>query len=48
MTKKELQQENKVLKLEIEALLATQARLETNISNLQKANAHGRRGLPWR
>ena len=48
MTKKELQQENKILKQEIEALLVTQARLETKISDLQKANAHGRRGLPWR
>ena len=43
-----LRSENRALKEEVEELQKTIARLETKISGLQKANAHGRRGLPWR
>ena len=48
MTKKDLQLQNDQLKTTINNMERSIQRLKAKISDLQKANAHGRRGLPWR
>jgi predicted nuclease with TOPRIM domain len=46
-TKAQLIEENQELRVEIENMQKTIKKLENKAIQLEKAHAHGRRGMPW-